>query len=59
MASMYKVVLIEAGTVEDLRTWLSGELLLRLWPSLWLPPKLRRRWEERFPELTATRTSAA
>jgi len=59
MASMYKVVLIEAGTVEDLRTWLSGELLLRLWPSLWLPAKLRRRWEERFPELAATRTNAA
>jgi hypothetical protein len=59
LASMYKVVLTEAGSVDDLRTWLNGELLLRLWPTLWLPPQLRQRWEERFPELAATRTNAA
>jgi hypothetical protein len=59
VAGMYKVVLSEAGTVEDLCTWLDGELLLALWPTLWLPPQLRRRWEERFPELAATRTVAA
>jgi len=59
MASMYKAVLTDAGSVADLRTWLNGELLLRLWPTLWLPPQLRRRWEERFPELAATRTNAA
>jgi hypothetical protein len=51
MAAMYKVVLTEAGTVDDLRNWLSGDVLLRLWPTLWLTPQLRRRWEERFPEL--------
>nr|WP_245908025.1 hypothetical protein [Pseudosporangium ferrugineum] len=59
LAGMYKVVLIEAGSVEDLNAWLDRELLLRLWPTLWLPPQLRRRWEERFPELAATRTAAA
>lgn len=59
LASMYKAVLTEAGSVDDLRTWLNGELLRRLWPTLWLPPQLRRRWEERFPELAATRTNAA
>jgi hypothetical protein len=59
MASMYKVVLTEAATVDDLRAWLSGDLLLRFWPTLWLPPQLRRRWEERFPDLAATRTDAA
>jgi hypothetical protein len=59
LGSMYKAVLTEAGSVDDLRTWLNGELLLRLWPTLWLPPQLRRRWEERFPELAATRTNAA
>ncbi|GAA2655717.1 hypothetical protein Adu01nite_51040 [Paractinoplanes durhamensis] len=59
LSSMYKVVLTEAGSVDDLCTWLNGELLLRLWPTLWLPPQLRRRWEERFPELAATRTNAA
>ncbi|MEV6487104.1 hypothetical protein AB0M20_00495 [Actinoplanes sp. NPDC051633] len=59
LASMYRVVLNEAATVEDLRAWLSGDLLVRLWPTLWLPRQLRRRWEERFPELAATRTDAA
>jgi hypothetical protein len=59
LASMYKVVLTEAGTVEDLRTWLSGDVLVRLWPTLWLPPQLRQRWEARFPELAATRATAA
>jgi hypothetical protein len=59
MASMYKVVLTEAATVDDLRAWLSGDLLLKFWPTLWLPPQLRRRWEERFPDLAATRADAA
>ena len=58
VAGMYKVVLSEAGNVEDLCTWLDGELLLQLWPTLWLPPQLRRRWEERFPELAARPVAA-
>jgi hypothetical protein len=59
LTGMYKAVLTEASTVEDLDTWLDGDLLTRLWPTLWLPSQLRRRWEERFPELAATRTDAA
>ncbi|GGL99028.1 hypothetical protein GCM10012279_15540 [Micromonospora yangpuensis] len=59
LASMYKVVLAEAGTVGDLNRWLNADLLLQLWPSLWLPPQLRRRWEETFPELAATQVDAA
>ncbi|SCL39281.1 hypothetical protein GA0074692_5308 [Micromonospora pallida] len=59
LESMYKVVLTEAGTVDDLNTWLNADFLRRLWPALWLPPQLRRRWEEAFPELAATRTEAA
>jgi len=59
LASMYKVVLTEASTVDDLSAWLNAGLLLRLWPTLWLPPQLRRRWAEAFPELVATRVSAA
>ena len=59
LASMYKVVLTEASTVEDLNTWLDADLLRRLWPTLWLPPQLRQRWEEAFPELAATRSTAA
>lgn len=59
LASMYKVVLTEASTVEDLHTWLDADLLRRLWATLWLPPQLRQRWEEAFPELAATRSNAA
>jgi hypothetical protein len=59
LASMYKAVLTEAGTVEDVHSWLDGDLLTRLWPTLRLAPQLRRRWEQRFPELAATRTHAA
>lgn len=59
LASMYKVVLTEASTVEDLHTWLNADLLRRLWPTLWLPPQLRQRWEDAFPELAATRSNAA
>ncbi len=56
---MYKVVLTEAGTVDDLNTWLNADQLRRLWPTLWLPPQLRRHWEEAFPELVTTDTNAA
>ena len=59
LASMYKAVLTEASTVDDLNTWLNTDLLLRLWPTLWLPPQLRSRWEEAFPELAATHSNAA
>ena len=59
LASMYKVVLTEASTAEDLNTWLDADLLRRLWPTLWLPPQLRQRWEDAFPELAATRSNAA
>nr|WP_245712780.1 hypothetical protein [Micromonospora nigra] len=59
LASMYKVVLTEASTAEDLNTWLDADLLRRLWPTLWLPPQLRQRWEDTFPELAATRSNAA
>ncbi|WBB98332.1 hypothetical protein O7543_12160 [Solwaraspora sp. WMMA2080] len=59
LASMYKVVLAEAATVDDLNTWINADLLRRLWPTLWLPPQLRRLWEETFPELVATGTNAA
>ncbi|WP_434739297.1 hypothetical protein [Micromonospora sp. SH-82] len=58
LASMYKVVLTEAGTVDDLNTWLDADLLRHLWPTLWLPPRLRRHWEEAFPELATISANA-
>jgi hypothetical protein len=60
LASMYKSVLMEATRVDDLRAWLNGEALTRLWSSLWLPSPLRHAWEERFEVLrTATATASA
>jgi hypothetical protein len=53
LASMYRTVLNEAGSTDDLRAWLNGRVLARLWPTLWLPPQVRRLWESRFPELAS------
>lgn len=58
LSSMYKAVLNEAATVDDLNTWLNSSTLQRLWVSLWLPPPLRQQWEQRFPELAATSAAA-
>jgi hypothetical protein len=59
LASMYRSVLNEAGSAEDLRAWLDGKVLAQLWPTLWLPAALRRIWETRFPELGARQTQLA
>ncbi len=50
---MYRVVLLEAGSVEDLSRWLQGDTLVELWPELYLPPVVRAAWEERHPRLRA------
>jgi hypothetical protein len=49
----YQIVLREAVTVEELRTWLDGETLIRVWPDLYLPRWVRRAWQEQHPELAA------
>ncbi len=49
---LYQTVLNQAATVADLREWLDGDTLRRLWPELWLPDRLRALWQARFPELT-------
>jgi hypothetical protein len=59
LASMYRTVLNEAGSTDDLRAWIDGRLLAQLWSTLWLPPQVRRVWESRFPELAALPTEAA
>jgi hypothetical protein len=48
---MYQTVLNQATTAADLRQWLDGDTLRRLWPELWLPARLRALWQARFPEL--------
>ena len=59
LASMYKAVLNEARGVEDLRDWLDRAALIEVWPTLWLPPRLRGLWEAKFPELAARRPEVA
>ena len=56
---LYRTVLIEATKPADLHAFLDQTTLVRLWPSLWLPPDLRRSWEERFPELSRAASQAA
>nr|MDT0659946.1 hypothetical protein [Micromonospora sp. DSM 115978] len=50
---MYQTVLNQATSVADLYRWLDADTLRRLWPSLWLPARLRALWQARFPELAA------
>jgi hypothetical protein len=53
--SLYERALNEALRVEDLQTFLNGDLLVELWPQLWLPPQVRALWEQRFPRLASRR----
>ena len=56
--SLYERVLNEALHPEQLHTYLNAELLLELWPRLWLPPQVRTLWEKQFPQLASTRPAA-
>lgn len=49
---MYERVIRESMHTEDLRAYLHGPTLVRVWPQLWLPAKIRRLWQARFPSLT-------
>jgi|SRR5579859_2320772 len=59
LASMYETVLREATTSNDLTAWLDEATLIRLWPELVLPPRVRHLWENHFPLLAQSRRSAA
>ena len=48
---MYEVVIRESMRVEDLRAFLDGPTLRRVWRQLWLPRKVRVQWESRFQSL--------
>ena len=50
---MYENVLREAVRAEELRAWLHGPTLLRVWPRLNLPRGVRAAWEARHRALTA------
>jgi hypothetical protein len=46
---LYERVIREALRVEDLRAYLNRDLLVQLWPDLFLPLQLRALWEQAFP----------
>ena len=48
---LYETVIREAMDPTDLAHILHKRLLLELWPSLWLPPRAKSLWQEKFPEL--------
>ncbi|MGH3712482.1 MAG: hypothetical protein ACRDT4_03335 [Micromonosporaceae bacterium] len=52
LAVMYERVLREAQDVEDLRRFLNGVVLRRVWHRLFLPRRVRDLWEGRFPDLS-------
>jgi hypothetical protein len=58
LAWLYETVLCEAARVDELRTWLDGPTLVRLWPDLFVPRGVRQAWEERHPVLRARVTAA-
>jgi len=48
---MYEIVLREAGSLEDLTTYLDRDTLIALWPRLYLPRGVRQAWEDQHPAL--------
>jgi len=50
---MYALVLREAVSIAELRTYLDAATLIRLWDRLYLPSGLRSAWHERHPELAS------
>jgi hypothetical protein len=55
---MYQIVLREASRPGDL-SYLNGELLIAVWPELYLPKGVRQAWEDQHPELHAAPVPAA
>lgn len=50
---LYEIALREAARPEDLTSYLDRDLLIALWPDLYLPKGVRQAWEERHPVLRA------
>ena len=50
---LYQTVLREAGRLKDVTAYLNGDMLVALWPDLYLPKGVRQAWEEQHPALRA------
>lgn len=48
---LYERVIREATRVDNLHAYINGLILCEVWRQLFLPPPVRRNWEERFPDL--------
>ena len=58
LRALYETVLREASRPDDLTGYLDGEILVAVWPDLFLPKGVRGAWEDRHPELRAARLAA-
>lgn len=56
---LYEIVLREAGSPEDLTTYLDAGMLIALWPQLYLPKGVRQAWEELHPALRMAAAASA
>jgi hypothetical protein len=59
VVDLYRTVIIEAASPEDLHAYLNAALLRRLWSYLWLPLAVRQMWQSRFADLAAIDALAA
>lgn len=48
---LYERVLVDAVRAQDMTPLINAERLRVLWPDLFLPMRVRRLWESRFPGL--------
>ena len=53
LVDLYRTVIIEAATPEDLHAYLEAGTLRRLWAYIWLPPAIRAAWQNQFDDLAA------
>lgn len=53
-AVLYERLLVEAATVADVTRLIDEAMLRALWRRLFLPPVVRRIWEQRFTDLAQT-----
>jgi hypothetical protein len=58
LRSAYETVLTEAVRVDELRTWLDGPTLVRVWNDLYLPRGVRQAWADRHPALRPAAAAA-
>ena len=56
---LYRTVLREAISPDELAEFLDADTLVALWPDLYLPRGVRRAWEERHPRLREASAAAA